>query len=79
MAAGSGSGTKRKRAGADIVPYSREVAKKGRKELEEKREVFLGGLVIEEVELVEGDGGGESFCLIFLVFVGMGYLDLELT
>jgi hypothetical protein len=56
MAAG---GVKRKRAGADVVPYSRESAKKGRKELEEKREVFLGGLVIEEVEVGEGDGDGE--------------------
>ena len=60
MAAGAGGGVKRKRAGADVVPYSREVAKKGRKELEEKREVFLGGLVIEEVDLAEGDVGGES-------------------
>lgn len=52
------AGAKRKRAGADVVPYSREV-KKGRKDLEEKREVFLGGLVIEEVEFEEGDVGGE--------------------
>jgi hypothetical protein len=65
MAAGAGGGVKRKRAGADVVPYSREAAKKGRKGLEEKREVFLGGLVIEEVDLAEGDVGGEScwqFC-----------------
>lgn len=65
MAAGAGGGhggAKRKRAGADVVPYSREVAKKGRKNLEEKREVFLGELVIEEVELEERDGGGESLC-----------------
>lgn len=59
MAAGAGGGVKRKRAGADVVSYSREAAKKGRKELEEKREVFLGGIVIEEVDLAEGDGGGE--------------------
>ena len=60
MAAGAGGGgAKRKRAGADVVPYARESAKKGRKELEEKREVFLGGLVIEEVDLVEGDRGGK--------------------
>ena len=61
MAAGGG-GVKRKRAGgggADVVMYSRESAKKGRKELEEKREVFLGGLVIEEVEVDQGDEGGE--------------------
>lgn len=63
MAAGAGAGVKRKRAGGgtDVVPYSRESAKKGRKELEEKREVLLGGLVIEEVDLAEGDVGGE-FC-----------------
>ena len=60
MAAGAGAGVKRKRAGgADVVPYSRESAKKGRKGLEEKREVFLGGLVIEQVDLAEGDVGGE--------------------
>lgn len=64
MAAGGPGGVKRKRAGgADVVPYSRESAKKGRKQLEEKREVFLGGLVIEEVEVGEGDGVGE-FCWI---------------
>ena len=63
MAAGAAGGVKRKRAGADVVPYSRESAKKGRKELEEKREVFLGGIVIEEVEVGEGDGGGEFFFL----------------
>ena len=63
MAVGGG-GVKRKRAGADVVPYSREVAKKGRKDLEEKREVFLGGLVIEEVELAEGDVGGEFLLMI---------------
>jgi hypothetical protein len=70
IAAGAG-GAKRKRAGADVVPYSRESAKKGRKELEEKREVFLGGLVIEEVEVGEGDGGGEFaltlFCMMRLI------------
>jgi hypothetical protein len=65
---GGGGGVKRKRAGADVVPYSRESAKKGRKELEEKREVFLGGLVIEEVEVGEGDGGGE-FCSLFLLWI----------
>lgn len=67
MAAGAGAGVKRKRAGgggADVVPYSRESAKKGRKELEEKREIFLGGLVIEEVDLAQGEGGGE-FCWRF--------------
>jgi hypothetical protein len=53
-----GGGGKRKRVGADIVPYSREI-KKGRKDLEEKREVFLGGLVIEEVEVGENDVDGE--------------------
>ena len=53
------AGSKRKRQDADVVPYSRESAKKGRKELEEKREVFLGGLVIEEVEVDQGDEGGE--------------------
>ena len=64
MAAG-GAGVKRKRAdGADVVPYSREVAKRGRKELEEKKEVYLGGLVIEEVDFGEGDVGGE-FCWRF--------------
>lgn len=63
MAAGAGVGVKRKRAGggADVVPYARESAKKGRKELEEKREVFLGGLVIEEIDLAEGDVGGEFY------------------
>ena len=39
------AGSKRKRQDADVVPYSREV-KKGRKEAEEKREVFLGVLMI---------------------------------
>ena len=58
MAAGGGAGAKRKRVGADVVPYSRET-KKGRKDLEEKREVFLGGLVIEEVDASEEDIGGE--------------------
>jgi hypothetical protein len=57
-AAGSAAGAKRKRGTTDVVPYSREV-KKGRKDAEEKREVFLGGLVIEEVEFGEGEGGGE--------------------
>jgi hypothetical protein len=65
MAAGGGAGAKRKRAGADVVPYSREI-KKGRKDLEEKREVFLGGLVIEEVDVGKGDVGGE-----FVVFVAI--------
>jgi hypothetical protein len=54
------AGSKRKRQDGDVVPYSREV-KKGRKDAEEKREVFLGGLVIEEVDAGEGDGGGEFF------------------
>jgi hypothetical protein len=63
-AAGSGAGAKRKRGTMDVVPYSREV-KKGRKDAEEKREVFLGGLIIEEVELGEGDGGGGEFCWNF--------------
>jgi hypothetical protein len=61
MAVGGGSGAKRKRAGADVVPYSREI-KKGRKDLEEKREVFLGGLVVEEVDVSEEDVGGEFDC-----------------
>ena len=52
------AGSKRKRQDADVVPYSREV-KKGRKEADEKREVFLGGLVIEEVVAGVGDEGGE--------------------
>jgi hypothetical protein len=65
MAAGGGAGAKRKRAGADVVPYSREI-KKGRKDLEKKREVFLGGLVIEEVDVGKGDVGGE-----FVVFVAI--------
>ncbi|GAB7334415.1 hypothetical protein MBLNU13_g06421t1 [Cladosporium sp. NU13] len=61
MVAGTGAGVKRKRAGgADVAPYSRKVAKNGRKELEEKREVFLGGIVIEEVDFGEGDGGGQN-------------------
>jgi hypothetical protein len=60
--AGVAGGSKRKRQDADVVPYSREVMKKkGRKEMEEKREVFLGGLVIEEVDAGEGDEGGEFF------------------
>lgn len=59
MAAAAGGGVKRKRAGADVVPYSREV-KKGRKDSEEKREVFLGGLVIEEVDVGKEDDGGKS-------------------
>ncbi|TLD04189.1 hypothetical protein E2P81_ATG10651, partial [Venturia nashicola] len=50
---------KRKRGNADIVPYSREI-KKGRKDAEEKREVFLGGLVIEEVEIGDEDVGVQS-------------------
>lgn len=54
----TGGGTKRKRAHADVVPYSREI-KRGRKDAEEKREVFLGGLVIEEVEVGDDDVGGE--------------------
>lgn len=49
---------KRKRAEADVIPYSREI-KKGRKDKEEKREVFLGGIVIEEVDVDEGDLGGK--------------------
>jgi hypothetical protein len=57
------AGSKRKRQDADVVPYSREV-KKGRKEAEEKREVFLGGLVIEEVDAGEGDEGGEFSLLV---------------
>ena len=60
------AGSKRKRQDADVVPYSREV-KKGRKEAEEKREVFLGGLVIEEVDAGEGDEGGELFFFCWLV------------
>ena len=52
------AGSKRKRQDADVVPYSREV-KKGRKEADEKREVFLGGLAIEEVVAGVGDEGGE--------------------
>lgn len=55
----AGGGTKRKRGNADIVPYPREI-KKGRKDAEEKREVFLGGLVIEEVEIGDEDVGGKS-------------------
>jgi hypothetical protein len=58
-----GAGSKRKRQDADVVPYSREV-KKGRKDAEEKREVFLGGLVIEEVDAGEGDEGGEFVLLM---------------
>jgi hypothetical protein len=54
------TGSKRKRQNGDVVPYSREV-KKGRKDAEEKREVFLGGLVIEEVDAGEGDEGGGFF------------------
>lgn len=54
-----GAGAKRKRANGDYVPYSREI-KKGRKDADEKREVFLGGLVIEEVELGEENVGGEA-------------------
>jgi hypothetical protein len=54
------AGSKRKRQNGDVVPYSREV-KKGRKDAEEKRGVFLGGLVIEEVDAGEGDEGGEFF------------------
>lgn len=53
-----GAGAKRKRANGDYVPYSREI-KKGRTNADDKREVFLGGLVIEEVELGEEDVGGE--------------------
>lgn len=76
IAAGAGGGVKRKRAGADVVPYSRESAKKGRKELEEKREVFLGALVIEEVEVGEGDGGGE-FCWVFPMIGFVGFDDAD--
>lgn len=63
----AGLGAKRKRADADVVPYSREL-KKGRQELEEKREVFLGGIVIEEVEVGDDDdAGGESTSSLFIV------------
>ena len=63
------AGAKRKRQDADVVPYSREV-KKGRKEAEVKREVFLGGLVIEEVDSGEGDEGGEFFSCCWWRVIG---------
>jgi hypothetical protein len=70
-AAGSAGGVKRKRGNADVVPYSREVKKgSSRKDAEEKREVFLGGIVIEEVEFGEEDGGGE-FCWTYMTTRGM--------
>lgn len=66
-------GSKRKRQDGDVVPYSREV-KKGRKEAEEKREVFLGGLVIEEVRVDEGDEGGEFLSWWLVASDGSGRL-----
>lgn len=56
-AAGSG-GVKRKRGGEDVVPYSREI-KKGCNDADERREVFLGGIVIEEIGGGEGNVGCE--------------------
>lgn len=61
--AAKNAGVKRKRAEADVIPYSREI-KKGRKDKEEKREVFLGGLVIEEVDVDDADLGGEFLLLL---------------
>jgi hypothetical protein len=71
IARSAGTGAKRKRADADVVPYSREV-KKGRKDAQEKREVWLGGIVVEEVMVEEGNGGGESAFLFCFRVLGDG-------
>ncbi|RXK34168.1 hypothetical protein BBD39_06160 [Arsenophonus endosymbiont of Bemisia tabaci Asia II 3] len=55
----AGAGAKRKRGGESVISFERD-GKKPRRDGTERREVFLGKVVVEEIE-----GEGEGCELIF--------------